>query len=117
MDYLTEHSERIFKHRWTREQVKLGYVSLVRPPSKEGQSPLLKTKIDTEGRYAVCCWGGEGWQERLPLPDDWAGVALVPRLHFSHLWIMGTQFGIVARLTDAKILSQREPVARTSPFQ
>ncbi len=116
VDYLTEHSERIFKRRWTREQVQLGYVSLMRQPKKEGQSPLLKVKLDTEGRYAVCCWGQQ-WQERIPLPDDWAGVNLQPRLHFSHLWIMGSQFGLVVRMTDAKILSQREPVARTCPFQ
>ena len=117
VDYLTEHSERIFKRRWTREQVQLGYVSLIRPPSKEGQSPLLKTKIDTEGRYAVCCWGGNLWQEQVSLPSTWAGVNLQPRLHISHLWIMGSQFGLVVRMTDARILSQREPVARTCPFQ
>ena len=116
VDYLTEHSERIFKRRWTREQVKLGYVSLMRPPTKEGHSPLLKVKLDTEGRYAVCCWGPQ-WQERIPLPDTCAGVTLQPRLHFSHLWIMGSQFGLVARLTDAKILSQWVPATRTCPFQ
>ena len=27
VDYLTEHSERIFKRNWTREQAQLGYVS------------------------------------------------------------------------------------------
>ena len=92
-------------------------MSLTRQPKKEGQSPLLKVKLDTEGRYAVCCWGQQ-WQERIPLPDDWAGVNLQPRLHFSHLWIMGTQFGIVVRMIGReKILSQREPVARTCPFQ
>ncbi len=75
VDYLTEHSERIFKRRWTREQVKLGYVSLTRQPKKDGHRPLLKVKLDTEGLYAVCCWGQQ-WQERVSLPDNWAGVNL-----------------------------------------
>ena len=114
--YLAQHSDRIFKRNLTREQVQLGYTSVLRQPAKEGHSPLLRAKLDTEGRYAVCCWGPEG--EGVPPPDNWAGIRTQPRLRFSHLWIMGSQFGAVVRLTDAKILSERAaPAMRTCPFQ
>ncbi len=116
IDYVTEHSERLFKRAWTREQVKLGYVAVVRQPAKEGHSPLLKAKFDTEGRYALVCWNPN--DERVLPIEDWTNAQIRPRLHFSHLWIMGSQFGAVVRLTDAKILNKAQVDAvRTCPFQ
>jgi len=115
VEYLTEHSERIFKRILTREQVQLGYTPVLRQPAQEPHSPLLRVKIDTEGRHAVCCWDSSG--KGVPPPGSWAGVSLQPRLHLSHLWIMGTQFGVVVRLTDAKILSERKAATRTCPFK
>ena len=116
VEYLAQHSERIFKRNLSREQVQLGYTSVLRQPAKEGHSPLLRVKLDTENRYAVCCWDQSG--EGIAPPDNWAGLYLQPRLHFSHLWIMGSQFGVVVRLTDAKILGgSSAPAMRTCPFQ
>ena len=116
LDYLAQHSERIFKKVLTSDQLKANYSSFMREPTKDGLSPLLKTKIDIEGRTAVCCWDTNG--AAMEPPDTWAGLHIQPRLHFSHLWLMGAQFGLVIRLTDAKIAeeSPRPQGVRECPF-
>lgn len=114
VEYLAANSERLFKREMSESQIRMGYSPVLREPTKEGLCPLLKTKLDTEGRYAVCCWDEAG--AGLPPPESWAGLRLEPRLHFSHLWIMGAQFGVVIRLTDAKILREQPSGPRKCPF-
>ena len=114
--YLQEHSEEIFKRPMSAEAIEMGYTPMLRPP-KEGtayQQYMLRCKVDVDdGKHGVCCWSEKG--ERARLPESWAGLLIVPNLHFSHVWLMGAQFGVVVRLTDAKILSGgRGP--RTNPF-
>jgi hypothetical protein len=114
--YLVEHSEEIFKRPMSAEAIEMGYTPMLRPP-KEGtayQQYMLRCKVDVDdGKHGVCCWSEKG--ERARLPESWAGLLIVPNLHFSHVWLMGAQFGVVVRLTDAKILSGgRGP--RTNPF-
>ena len=110
------HAKRLNLQLAIVDPVKLGYVAVVRQPAKEGHSPLLKAKFDTEGRYALVCWNPN--DERVLPIEDWTNAQIPPRLHFSHLWIRGSQFGAVVRLTDAKILNKPQVDAvRTCPFQ
>ena len=115
--YLAEHSERIFKRRLTIEQVKVGYSSCLKP-GKESWPSSLKCKMDTEGRKTVACWAPDG--SELPMPQTWRDVMVRPRLYFSHLWIMGSQFGVVVQLMDAELVP-RDPChaadQRSNPFK
>ena len=61
--YITEHSERLFKKAMTQEQVAAGYHPCIR--RKEGYAPLLHTKVNSDG--AVChLLLGRGWGRSLP---------------------------------------------------
>jgi len=102
--YLTEHSHRIFKKTMTNEQVLAGYTSCVKTSTRDGFAPLLKVKMDTDGSNAVSCWDVMGRDIPIPKSEDWKGSHIKAKLHFSHMWIMGGQFGVVIRLTDAKIM-------------
>ena len=64
----------------------------------------------------VCCWNESG--EQVPHPEDWRQFAVKPKLHFSHLWIMGAQYGIVVQMTDALMTpSESAPAVRENPFK
>ena len=113
ISYLATHSERIFKKSMTVEQVRVNYNSLLK--QQAGYAPTLKCKIDTEGRRGVCCWNESG--EQLPHPEHWRQFAVKPKLHFSHLWIMGAQYGIVVQMTDALLTpSESAPAVRENTF-
>ena len=60
VDWLAQHSEVIFKKPMAREQVLAGYASCLREPKAPGTHPLLKCKIDTQGRHALCWWDAAG---------------------------------------------------------
>jgi len=117
VEYLAEHSERLFKKKLSPEQVAVGYVSCLK--TKEGYEPLIRAKINTEGKKAICYWTPDG-KERGP-PESWRGVRMMLKLHVSHLWIMGTQFGLAINALDAQVLEQEEEDAtaatrRSCPF-
>ena len=43
----------------------------------------------------------------MPLPDEWRNYELVPRVHVSHMWQMGSRdFGIVINVQDAMFLAR-----------
>ena len=44
---------------------------------------------------------------------------LKPRIIFSHLWIIGNQFGVVVRMTDAQLAGYDgdEDVVMVNPFE
>ena len=109
IEYIAEHSERLLKRQMTKDKVRAGFTSSIK--EKEGYSPLLKTKLDLDGRNAVCCWDKNG---AIDIPKDWRGY-IEARLCFSHLWLMGAQFGVVVRLTDAKFVEESVP-ERKNPF-
>ena len=117
IQYLTEHSERILKKTMTSEQVAAGYSSCLRaPPVGTKYQPTLKTKIDLDGRYAIRCWNTDG--ESVSSPHTWKNLKLKPRLTFSHLWIMGNQFGVVMRITDAELAGYGdEDAIMVNPFR
>ena len=122
IQYLTEHSERILKKAMTSEQVEAGYSRCLKapvkvPPAGKKYKPTLKTKIDLDGRYAVRCWNTDG--ESVSPPHIWKNLKLKPKLIFSHLWIMGNQFGVVVRVTDAQLADYDpdEDVVMVNPFE
>ena len=117
VQYLSDHSERIFKRSMTPEQIRAGYCSCLK--YKDPYAPTLKCKLDiADTKRGVCCWSPEG--DRLKLPSDWRSFLAKPRLHVSHLWIMGAQYGVIIQMTDAELIpsdrSASAPVERVNPF-
>ena len=52
-------------------------------------------------------------------PENWKEFRISPRIHVSHVWFMGTNFGPVLRLTDALLKPEENTPAslkRKSPF-
>ena len=115
VEYLTANSERLLKRKMSQEQVLNGYCSGVKLPT-EGKSfqPTLKTKIDLEGQGAIRCWDTTG--ASISMPCTWRGLKVKPRLNFSHLWIMGAQFGVVLKITDVEIACSDVPEVVVNPF-
>lgn len=101
VQYLADNSERLFKKKLTKAQVEEHYRSPV--SQREGYQPLLRCKVNCFGNAAVRCWNTDS--ERVDMPEDLRECELVPRLHLSHLWIMGRDFGWVMNVTDLMILS------------
>ena len=120
VDYLTRHSQRIFKKEMTPEQVAAGYSSCVKhPPFGKNYGPTLKTKIDL-GKNGIRCWNVDSNDGPVAVPHTWKNLKLKPRLHFSHLWIMGQQYGAVLKVLDAEILGYDDSsggTAVTNPFK
>ena len=100
IQYLADNSERLFKKQLTKAQVEEHYRSPM--SQKEGYQPLLRCKVNCTGAAACRCWNGDG--ERVSMPDDLRECELVPRLHLSHLWVMGRDFGWVLNVIDLQIL-------------
>ena len=118
IDYLSEHSERLLKRKMTPDQVVLGYCSCIKPaPLGKNFNPTLKTKNDQAGVIALRCWSTNG--DAAIIPDQWRWLRVKPRMHFSHLWIMGQQFGVVLKVTDAELAGEgvEEHVIVTNPFR
>ncbi len=123
IDYLTQNCERILKRQLTREQVAAGYTSPLRFSDK-GYPATLKTKISTApGKHCIACFSRESHErgkQREP-PESWRQYNVSPRLHISHLWIMGSQFGPLIRVTDAMLEPRDDAPAvvkeRENPFK
>ena len=111
--YLTEHSQRLFSKTLTADEVRANYCSCVRHSDK-GYLPTLRTKIDLSGKHALHCWDGDG--NRVDAPESWRNRWINPRLHVTHLWMMGPSFGVVVRLTDALLRPDEGAADRSSPF-
>ena len=97
----------------TPEQVTSGYHPCVR--RKDGYAPLLHTKINSEGPTALRCWDAEAAMRAQP--TEWARARLQLRFHVSHLWVMGSAFGLVVNTSDAKVLSEADAASEWAcPF-
>ena len=101
VQYLAENSERLFKKKMNKAQIEEHYRSPV--SRKEGYQPLLRCKVTARGKHAVRAWDEES--ERMDLPEDLRPHDLVPRLHLSHLWIMGREFGWVFNVADLMVIN------------
>jgi hypothetical protein len=96
LDYLLAHSERIFKKQLSVEQVRDAYHPMLK---RQGDyPPLLRLKIDSDGRRACRFWSPD--QQKRAAPLDWRGAELKAMFQISHLWIMGSSCGLVLNLTD-----------------
>jgi hypothetical protein len=96
LQYLEKHSERIFKRVLSPEQIRDAYHPTLK---RQGDyPPLLRLKIDSEGRRACRYWNAD--QQKREAPEDWRGAELKVMFHISHLWIMGTSCGLVLNSTD-----------------
>ena len=73
-------------------QIKELYHSPVKHSEK--YDPLLRTKLTASGNWATRFWDTEG--KALASPTNLKGVRLIPRLHISHLWIMGSSCGFAS---------------------
>ncbi len=80
-------------------QIKEQYHSPVRHSEK--YDPLLRTKINTSGGWATRFWNTEG--NSIAAPASLKGVRLIPRLHISHLWIMGSSCGFAVKVTNLRL--------------
>ena len=99
VEYLSANSERLFKKQLTLAQIKEQYHSPAKPSEK--YDPLLRTKINLSGDRAVRIWDTCG--HVVPCPESLKGAKLVPKLHISHLWIMGSSCGFTVNLTDMRL--------------
>ena len=94
--------------------MRAAYSSCARHSEKD-YPPILKTKVDIgAGKYAVVCWDEDGNQ--LETPESWRQFLIRPRLHVTHLWVMGSAFGPVVRLTDALLRPNGTSMERKSLF-
>ncbi len=81
----------------------LGEVYTCQSPVRHSEKydPLLRTKINTSGGRATRFCDTEG--KFLAYPESLKGARLIPRLHVSHLWIMGTSCGFAVNVTDMRL--------------
>ena len=105
-DYLSKHSERIFRKNMSREQVS----ETMRNPVTQRASyqPHLRCKIRPA---SVRVWDGDGKQRTLPA--DLRQYNLVPRITIEKLWIMSRECGLVLQVSDLMVLEKEEC---TCPF-
>ena len=113
-DYLMCHSERIFKKQLTIDEINSGYHPVV--TQRGSYDPTFRTKVNLHDK-GVTFWDSDG-NMRGP-PNSWIKLTAIPRLHVSHVWIMGREFGVVLTCTDLQLYEAepREcPFARTRSF-
>jgi hypothetical protein len=109
VDYLCAHSERLFKKRLSLAQVKDMYHPCLR--RAPGYDPLLRTKYNTPGTRGACrFWTASGEEREAPV--DWREADVTPRVHVSHLWLMGSSCGLVINATDLLVTE----ASRAFPF-
>ena len=89
----------------TAAEVDAAYTPVLRANGE--YSPLVKVKLQKEGRYAVRCWARSG--ERCPIPEDWREVLFTPRVWMKGLWIAqgGRNWGAQLEMVDCQIESQQ----------
>ena len=67
VQYVAEHSERLFSKKYTLAQCRENYKPCVR---QQGSYPAsLRCKVNVGGSGAVRCW--DVLSQRMPLPDEW----------------------------------------------
>ena len=97
--YLVANAERLFKKKMSLEQIKEQYHSPIK--RNEKYEPLLRTKITASGTWATKYWTPDG--KEAVAPTVWRGGTFKPRLHLSHLWVMGTSCGLAINVTDLQV--------------
>ena len=104
INYLSDHSERVFKKKLTPDQVREGYRS---PVTKKGSyRGHLRCKINSSGAAMVRCWSTE--DKRREMPADLRNHEMVPRINISHLWMMSREYGWVFQVNDLMVCEGEE---------
>ena len=99
--YLLEHSMRLFKKQLTEAQVQEGYHPCVKRHAEGLHEPLLRCKLDKQGRREISYWTPEG--VRREAPEDWRRVTVIPQLEVTNLWSMSREMGWVIQCTALKV--------------
>ena len=117
VDYIALHSDRLLKRPMSQEQVKLAYNSCVKEANDPRWPPMLKCKIDREGRNALCLWDDK--DAAIPYPSNWRQIEMKVVIRVSHIWIMGAAFGLVLQITDAQLFEKESDRVgpRENPFR
>jgi hypothetical protein len=103
IQYVAEHSERLFQKKYTLEQCRENYKPCVR--QQGSYTPSLRCKVNVGGSGAVRCW--DVLSQRMPLPDELRNFELIPRVHISHMWQMGNRdFGLVLNVVDCMCMAR-----------
>ena len=113
----TQSSERLLKKPMSPEQVRLAYHSCVRDAKDHRYPPMLKCKIDKEGKHALRLWDDK--DAAIPSPSNWRDIEMKVIVRLSHLWIMGAAFGLVLQVTDAQLFPKESDRLgpRENPFR
>jgi len=96
------------------EEINSGYHPCIN--QRGSYDPTFRTKINLHEK-GCAFWDSDG-QMRAP-PESWVGLTAIPRLHVSHLYIMGREFGVVLTCTDLQLYEAEPrvcPFARTRSF-
>ena len=94
--YLEKNNGRLFKGK------KFTYKPLL-VPGKDDYEPLVRCKINTDGRGACRCWNNE--QERIDMPEDLRDCMLVPRVQIKSICLMGDSCGITCGVVDMLVFA------------
>ena len=103
VNYAALHSERLFTKKYTLAQCRENYKPCVR---QQGSYPAsLRCKVNVGGSGGVRCW--DVLSQRMPLPDEWRSYELVPRVHISHMWQIGSRdVGLVINVLDCMFMAR-----------
>jgi len=102
-------SERLFGRPQTEDQVRARYAGSLKVSDK-GYPPVLKTKMNKDGKGAVRIWAEK---KARTAPEVWSGCTVSVRLVLKSLYFMGANFGLTFEATDISI--EGEPVSEC-PF-
>ena len=95
VEYISAHSQRLFKKSLTLAQVKDMYHPCLR--QAVGYDPLLRTKLNMPSARGECRYWTADQRPRGP-PVEWREAELTAHLHISHLGLMGGSCGLVCNL-------------------
>jgi hypothetical protein len=100
LDYITEHSDELLGKKMSREVIAEGiYKSPVKPPSKEGYSPVLNLKVITnpkDGSVATEAYSAS--RQPASLSDLEKGQALSAIVEINQIWRTPAGVGISVRV-------------------
>jgi hypothetical protein len=102
VDYICAYSQRLFKKTLSLQQVRDMYHPCLRH---------LRTKYNRAGTHGACRFWTPAGEEREP-PVDWRDAEVTPRVHISHLWVMGQSCGLVVNACDLMVTE----TSRAFPF-
>ena len=102
--YLLSNSLRLFKKQMTEAQIEEGYHPCVKRHKEGLYEPLLRCKLDKQGRRMTTFWTPQG--DRREAPEDWRSVTVIPQLEVTNLWCMSREMGFVIQCVALKVFEE-----------